>query len=125
MEKELKKKVLVKVDEVVSLIKEDELYQEYLYLANKMKKNKEIEEKIASIKRYQKESVKEEVLGNTSKVQELDQKIECLLKELESFPLYVDFLRKQEELNEVFQLVKYRLQDYLEEKTNESKEISD
>lgn len=118
MEKELKKKVLVKIEELTSLIKEDQKYQEYLYLEEKMRENKEILDLISSVKAYQKEAVKEEVLGHKDKVSSLDKKIASILEKLETYPLYVDFSRRQKELNELFQMVKYRLEDYLEDKTN-------
>lgn len=103
MEKSLNKEILDKIDEIVEFIKDSEEYQQYLFLEQKMKNHPKIERLISEIKSLQKKAVKSTSKEETSII---DKEILSLQKELEDIPLYVDFLRVQEELSITFSIIK-------------------
>lgn len=112
----MKDKVLEKIDEIVSMIQNSEEYIRYIEISNKMKENKEVLEKIESIKKLQQQLVKEEAKGND--VQVLDKKIQEKLKQLEEIPLYLEYTYLQEDLNHSISLVKEKIENYMNELTN-------
>ena len=109
-------KVLDKVDEIIEFIKETEEYKDYLYLKDKLEKNEKALSLINEIKKYQKELVKKEVEKLDTK--DLEDKINNNLKELDNIPLYNEYLDVQEKLNDMYQLVKIKLDDYFYNKLN-------
>ncbi|MEG2283456.1 MAG: YlbF family regulator [Bacilli bacterium] len=118
MEKKLETDILLKIDELVESIKSHSTYLTYLELADKLKLNKEINALIEEVKAYQKEAVKKEMLGELSEVKALDNDISSCLSKLNKYPLYLDYLDYQRELNTTFQLIKESLEDYLNKYTN-------
>lgn len=116
MVKSVDNSVLEKVEDLVSTIKGGKEYHEYIELAEKVKKNDKINKMIQEIKALQKEIVKQEMNGEN--VENLEKKVKNYLDQLENIPLYTDFVEKQQELNEIYQLIKKRLDDYFYEKFN-------
>lgn len=108
--------ILKSVDELVSFIKESDDYKEYIYLKDKLSHNEKANTLIKEIKKLQKELVKKE--SNNIDVKELDKSINDKLNELKKIPLYNDFINKQEELNDLYQLIKNRLDNYFYNKLN-------
>ena len=109
-------KVLDKVDEIIKFIKETEEYKDYLYLKDKLEKNDKAISLINEIKKYQRELVKKEI--NKEDITDLEDMINNNLKELENIPLYNEYLDTQEKLNDMYQLVKKKLDDYFYNKLN-------
>ena len=116
MEKSVNNLVLKQIEDIVSTIKSGKEYQEYVELSNKLKKNSKASRIIQEIKAMQKEIVRLEMNGEN--VETLEKKIKKSLDELEKIPLYTEFVEKQQELNEIYQMIKTRLDDYFYEKLN-------
>lgn len=110
MEKFVNNLILEKVDSLVKFIKESQEYKEYIYLSEKLSNNKKVQDYIKQIKVLQKEIVKKEF--NKENIMHLEEEIKTSLAELDKIPLYKEFIDKQEELNEIYQLVKQRLDEY-------------
>ncbi len=102
--------ILDKVDNLVGFIKDSQEYKDYVFLSNKLATNRKVNDYINKIKSLQKEIVKKEVIGED--ISELEIEIKSLLEKLDKIPLYKEFIDKQEELNEIYQLVKQRLDEY-------------
>ena len=109
-------KILNEVDKIVDYIKETNLYKDYIYLSNKLSKHDKANSLIKEIKDLQKKIVNLEL--NKEYTKELEDKINSNLDELNKIPLYREFIDKQEELNDMYQTVKNRLDDYFYEKLN-------
>lgn len=118
MEEELKKKVLNQLDNLILEVQKHPLYERYLFLSEKMKHHSSIQSLMSQIKEYQKKEVQNEAMGNQELSLEYHVKIKKLLKELESYPLYLNFIEVQQELDQVFQLIRYQLEDYFQQKLN-------
>ena len=110
MEKSVNNLILDSVDNLVMFIKNSQEYKDYLFLHNKLSKNKKTMEYINQIKKLQKEIVKKEF--NNESILDLENEINFLLNQLNKIPLYVEFINKQTELNEIYKLIKTRLDDY-------------
>ena len=109
-------KILNEVDSIITLIKDSKEYKEYLFLKEKLEKNEKAKSLIKEIKNLQKELVKKEAEGMGAT--DLDKKINDNLEKLNRIPLYVDFINIQDELNNIYQDIKNRLDDYFYDKLN-------
>lgn len=104
MEKQNREKILEKVDELVSLLKNNSDYQRYLYLSNEMKKNDSIMKLIKDIKTLEKKRVNLEDRKESTK--EIDAEIDNRKQELNEYPTYVEYNYLQEDLNNTFQSIR-------------------
>ena len=109
-------KILNEVDKIIEFIKESDDYKDYIYLKDKLSKHEKANNLINEIKMLQKKIVKLE--ANKQDTKELDNKIKDNLNELNKIPLYRDFIDKQEVLNDYYQTVKNRLDEYFYNKMN-------
>lgn len=112
----MRNKILEKTDEIIEIIKNSNEYQQYIEISNKMKDNKEIVSLINDIKKLQQKLVKEQSLGNDINV--LDNEINDKLKRLEEYPIYLEYLYLQEDLNKSINLIKESIEDYINNITN-------
>ena len=104
MEKQNKELILKKVDELISIIKDSDDYQRYIYLANEMKKNDSIMSLVKDIKRLEQKRVN--LKYNKENTSDIDKEIENKRKELDSFPTYQEYSYLKEDLNNTFQSIK-------------------
>lgn len=102
--------ILKQVDIIVDIIQNSKEYQDYLFLSNKLKQNKKANTLIKEIKRIQKEIVRKEVLKEDTK--ELEKELTNLVNTLNQIPLYIEFIEIQKELNDIYQMIKEKLDDY-------------
>ena len=109
-------KILSEVDKIIEYIKDTDDYKDYIYLKEKLSKNEKANNLINEIKNLQKDIVKLEL--ESKDITELDNKISNNLQELNKIPLYVEYTQKQEILNDVYQTIKNRLDDYFYTKFN-------
>ena len=112
----MKDKILNKTDEIISIIKKSEEYQKYMEISNKMKEHKEIMNLIDEVKDLQKKLVKEQSLGKDVTV--LDKEIDIKLRTLEEYPIYMEYIYLQEDLDNSVQLVKEKIEKYIDGLTN-------
>lgn len=109
-------KILSEVDKIIEYIKDTDDYKDYIYLKEKLSKNEKANNLINEIKNLQKDIVKLEL--ESKDITELDNKISNNLQELNKMPLYVEYTQKQEILNDIYQTIKNRLDDYFYDKFN-------
>ena len=112
MEKFVNSLILEKVDEIIETIKESKEYQDYQFLFNKLSQNVEANNLIKEVKIIQKKIVKKESLGES--VVDLEEQLSLLVEQLETIPLYVEFVEKQSELNDLYQGIKEKLNVYFD-----------
>lgn len=109
-------KILNEVDGIIEYIKETTDYKDYIYLKEKLSNNEKANNLIKEIKNLQKKIVKLELeKKDTTKEEE---RIKNNLAELNKMPLYVEFIEKQEVLNDMYQTIKNRLDEYFDKKFN-------
>lgn len=116
MEKFVNNNITSKIEEIIDFIKDSKEYQDYLFLFDKLSKNDRCNSLIKLVKTLQKELVKKQDQGQN--VNELGKKINKLVSELNTIPLYVEFVDKQQDLNKIYQSIKIRLDNYFNDLFN-------
>ena len=116
MEKFVNNNITSKIEEIIDFIKDSKEYQDYLFLFDKLSKNDRCNSLIKLVKTLQKELVKKQAHGQN--VNELEKKINKLVSELNTIPLYVEFIDKQQDLNKIYQSIKIRLDNYFNDLFN-------
>lgn len=114
MEKFAKEEILIKVDELVALIKNLPTYKRYIEVCKQMKANEEIRSIIFFIKMKQKEAVNLEYRKESTSL--IDNEISSSLKTLMDYPIYQEYSYLQEDLNNMFQSIKSILENHINEK---------
>lgn len=114
MENILVDDILEKVDEIVDLIKCDSNYQRYQMLKDDISKNKEIMVLISDVKSLQKKLVLLEY--EKKDTTDVSNTLNEIVKSLYAIPLYNEFINTQEEVNEVFQQVKFFIEKIINDK---------
>lgn len=112
----MNKEILNEVDKIIEYIKDTDDYKDYIYLKEKLSNNDKANNLIKEIKNLQKDIVKLEL--EKKDITELDNKIKSNLQELNKMPLYVEYTQKQEVLNDMYQIIKSRLDEYFYDKFN-------
>ncbi len=112
MEKSMNPNILEKLEEILDLIKDSQDYQDYVFLKAKLAKNEKALKLIAEVKKLQKQVVRKEVKKEDTSQEE--QEIEKLLESLNQIPLYLDFVETQQKLNEVYQMIDTKLDNYFQ-----------
>ncbi len=105
---ENKEKILNKVDELVSLIKNSDDYKRYIFLKEEMKNNKEIMNNISKIKKLE-QTVVNKKYRKESVVKE-EQEINSLKEELLTYPIYQEYSYLMEDLDNTFQNIREMLE---------------
>lgn len=101
--------ILSKVDEIISLIENSDIYKKYLQLQQEMKKNKKLMQLINEIKVLEKDYT-HKMIGK----KELDEKIE----ELNNYPLYREYKNTLDELNNTYNIIENKINKYFFDKLN-------
>lgn len=112
----MNKKILDKLEEIVSYIEESKTYKDYQFLKEKINNNDKITNLITTIKTKQKELVNKEYRHEETTL--LEEELTNLEKQLNEIPLYCDFLNKQTELNEIFTSIKTQIEECLDKNIN-------
>ena len=108
--------VLSKIDDIIEYIKGSDDYVKYIDIKMRLDGNKDIMNIINNIKDLQKKIVKEESIGNS--ISALEKEIDEKIALLNSYPIYVEFSYLQEDLNNIFQEIKNRIEEYINDKVN-------
>ena len=116
MVKQMNNEILAKIDEIVDYIKETDDYKDYFFLKEKLENNDKAKLLIQEIKNLQQDLVKKQAMN--LEIAELDKEIKEKVVELEKIPLYQEFIEKQDNLNNMYQVIKNRLDDYFIDKLN-------
>lgn len=106
-------KILEKVDDLVNYISNSDTYKDYLYLKSKLNNNTEIKDIIKTIKIKQKELVNKEY--HKEDISNLEQELQDLENKLNNYPVYCDFIEKQNELNGIFSSIKQQLEECIDQ----------
>ena len=103
------------INELFNAIKSSSEYKEYLNIGEVLKKDNELNELINEIKKLQKKSVNLEYMGDNS-YKDVDLEIDEKVKLLNSKPLYKEYLRRMNNLNDVLSESSYTIEKYINEK---------
>lgn len=102
-----------KIDSLFNSIYNTNEYIEYNKIKELLSTNQEINDLIENIKKLQKEATYKESINDIS-YKQIDQEINKLIKLLESYPLYNEYINKKENLNNILSMITYNINKYLE-----------
>ena len=104
------------IDDLVSSIKESDKYKRYILVRDKIKEDKDIMDRINKVKSIQKEIVNLKYKGKDYKDKDLE--IESILKELNSYPIYLEYDYLVEDLNYMLKYIKESIEDEINKIVN-------
>ena len=105
----MNKEITKKIDEIISDIENSSIYQEYLSLKEKIKKDKELMELINKVRIMQKD-----VLHH----KETKENLEKLVNELNNYPLYREYNNVAYEINNTYGIIESSLNNYFNDIIN-------
>ena len=104
-----------KIDDLFQAIHESLEYQEYVSICRVIDSNDEIKQLVNEIKRLQQKSVKLETTKDDS-YKEVDKVIDEKVFQLNSIPLYQEYTRRMNELNDVLAESSFQIEKYINSK---------
>ena len=104
-----------RIDDLFEAIKNSSEYQEYLNIGEVMDKDSEIKRLVEEIKKLQQKSVNLEY-NNDDSYKEVDKEIEKKVLELNSRPLYQEYLRRMNNLNDILSESSNNIEKYINSK---------
>lgn len=104
-----------RIDDLFLAIKNSSEYQEYLNIGEVMDKDSEIKRLVDEIKKLQQKSVNLEY-NNDDSYKEVDKEIEKKVLELNSRPLYQEYLRRMNNLNDILSESSNNIEKYINSK---------
>lgn len=111
--------VLDSVKNLVAYIQNSEKYQKYQQIKAKMQENEKVQTLVDEYKKVQQEIAKKTNKAKKEEVGLLKQQLERISEQLETIPIYVTYLEVQEELDTLFQQIRFFFEDYFDHTLNE------
>ena len=105
----MNKEILLKIDEINSIIENSNEYQKYLKLKTQISNNKELTKLINEVRVMQKDTV-----HHLKEKNELDEKT----KELNNDPTYREYINTLYEINNIYNIIESSLNNYFKDKLN-------
>ena len=112
MVKPLNKEIEKALDDIITYIKGKEEYQSCQRLKKKMQENKELTNMIDKVRVKQKEYIR------SSQDEKVKKELDNLTKELEKFPLYLEYNNNLKVINNDIELLKESLNGYFDDIIN-------
>ena len=100
--------IKMKVDVLFDELEETRLYKDYIKIKKQLQEDKDINNLINEIRRYQK-------IATNNKDESVENKIKELYKKLESYPIYQSYLNIKEELESELYIIKENFELYFKE----------
>ena len=97
-----------KIDKLFDELEETILYKDYVKIKKQLQEDKDINNLIDEIRKYQK-------IATNNKDESVENKIKELYKKLESYPIYQSYLNIKEELENELYIIKENFELYFKE----------
>lgn len=104
-----------KIDDLFQAIHESSEYQEYVSICKVIDSSDEIQQLVNEIKRLQQKSVRLEEKKDDS-YKEVDKVIEEKVNKLNSIPLYQEYIRRMNQLNDILAESTFQIEKYINDK---------
>lgn len=102
------------IDSLIDSIQRSDDYKKYMEISNILKDNKEVNDLLEEIRELQKESVNLEYNGDIH-YKDIDKVIEEKVRILEGIPVYQEYLKRMNEVNDTISSVSRGIEDYINE----------
>ena len=104
----MNKEVINEIDNLINVIKENNIYKEYISILEKINSNEEIKDLTNKIRIINKKLVRTPSIKLESELKDLESK-------LNDIPLYLDYKDKLNELNNLLLVVKNNIENYMKD----------
>ena len=104
----MNKEVINEIDNLINIIKENNIYKEYISILEKINSNEEIKELTNKIRIINKKLVRTPSIKLESELKDLE-------FQLNDIPLYLDYKDKLNELNNLLLVVKNNIENYMKD----------
>ena len=104
-----------KMEDLFQAIQDSSEYQRYLNIGNVLSGNQEINDLVSEIKKLQQKSVELEYHHDDS-YHDVDLIIEKKVEELNSHPVYQEYLRRMDEFNDILAESSHQIEEYVNSK---------
>lgn len=104
-----------KIDDLFKSITSSKEYQTYLNIASVLENNDEVNLLVEEIKSLQQKSVELEY-NNDNTYKDIDKVLEEKVKELNSIPIYQEYLRRMDEFNDIISQSSNTIEKYINSK---------
>lgn len=104
-----------RIDDLFNSIKDSKEYKDYLNIGEVLKQDKKINKLVEEIKSLQKKSVNLEYKGDES-YKQVDLEIDEKVKLLNNKPIYKEYLRRMNNLNNILSESSYNISKYINDK---------
>lgn len=101
------------LDDLIESIEKSDIYLNYKHILNQVENNEDIKILVNDIKSIQKELVNEEHLNNSSNIDDLEDVLKSKKENLNSIPLYKEYIDASNLLNNLIQSVSIKIQTYI------------
>ena len=101
--------IFEQVKKLITTILESDMYQQYLLVEEKMKRNSTIMEQIQQVKQLEKKYVR-----SGFQEEALKEQIDTIYQQLKNNPLYRNYEQSFDKVNELFTFLKEDLNDYFQ-----------
>ncbi|KAB7668734.1 RicAFT regulatory complex protein RicA family protein [Bacillus sp. B1-b2] len=124
MAKYSKEDILARTEALAKMISETEEVEFYKRAEQQINLNQKVNDRIAQIKKLQKQAVNLQHYGKVTAWKETEAKIDELQREIDDLPIVSDFRESQEEVNDLLQMVTRTISNKVEQDllSNEEKD---
>lgn len=105
MTKYSREEIIERTKELAKMISETEEVDFYKRAEQQINKNSKVNDRIAEIKKLQKQAVNLQHYGKIAALQETEAKIEAIQQEIDELPIVSEFKESQKEVNDMLQMV--------------------
>ncbi|WP_445487523.1 RicAFT regulatory complex protein RicA family protein [Niallia sp. 03133] len=122
MAKHTREEIIQRTERLANMMRETEEVDFYKRAEQQINKNTKVNDKIAQIKKLQKQAVNLQHYGKFSALKETEAKIDALQKEIDELPIVNEFKQSQAEVNEMLQMVTKTITNSVVNKLDSSNE---
>ncbi|MGG0738080.1 RicAFT regulatory complex protein RicA family protein [Niallia taxi] len=121
MVKYTKEEILKRTEELAQMIQQTEEVDFYIRAEKQINQNSKVNDRIAQIKKLQKQAVNLQHYGKISALKDTEAKIDALQAEIDELPIVADFKESQKIVNDMLQMVTKTIANNVADSFNEDK----
>ncbi|MFT8321229.1 MAG: YlbF family regulator [Bacillus sp. (in: firmicutes)] len=122
MAKFTREEIIRRTEKLANMIRETEEVDFYKKAEQQINQNVKVNDKIAQIKKLQKQAVNLQHYGKFSALKETEKAINTLQQEIDELPIVNEFKQSQAEVNELLQVVTKTISDQVVNKLTEKEQ---
>ncbi|HWJ78135.1 MAG TPA: YlbF family regulator [Niallia sp.] len=114
MAKYTKEEIMARTEELARMISQTDEVDYYKRAEQQINNNQKVNDRIAQIKKLQKQAVNLQHYGKIAAWKETEAKIDALQQEIDELPIVSEFKESQQEVNDMLQMVTRTISEKVE-----------